>query len=205
MNIIFDVGSVLLDWNMDQVLLNYFNNENTKEKVKQEIFEHPSWIEMDRGIQDENSILESFSCRTGLTMNEIHNLMDHVRMSFYEMPIGLDLLNWVVDEGHDVYCLSNMSKTNFLFLAKKFKFYGVFQNTIISGCVKKVKPEIEIYKYAVNSFGIIPDETLFIDDRVENIEAASKVGIHGIVYRDNDLCVREIKEWITNKELVKCV
>ena len=43
-----------------------------------------------------------------------------------------------------------------------------------------VKPNAEIYHHLIQSFGIEPEETLFIDDRQDNIEQAQKLGFHGI-------------------------
>jgi putative hydrolase of the HAD superfamily len=44
------------------------------------------------------------------------------------------------------------------------------------------KPAPEIYQYCLAKLGIAPAETLFLDDRPENIRAAEALGMHGIVF-----------------------
>jgi len=55
---------------------------------------------------------------------------------------------------------------------------------IISGAEKVIKPNHAIYKLLLERFSLIPEETVFIDDRPENIEAAQVLGIHGIVFNN---------------------
>ena len=44
------------------------------------------------------------------------------------------------------------------------------------------KPDAGIYRYLLETYGLIPEESLFIDDRPENIEAARELGIKGVVF-----------------------
>ncbi|MBQ2392554.1 MAG: HAD-IA family hydrolase, partial [Alistipes sp.] len=49
------------------------------------------------------------------------------------------------------------------------------------------KPEREIYQLLLSRYGLNPSETLFIDDRQENIEAAEREGIVGFHFNRNDI------------------
>ena len=49
-----------------------------------------------------------------------------------------------------------------------------------------VKPEPRIYEILLERYGLTPSETLFIDDREMNIEAAAALGIHGFVFDHRD-------------------
>ena len=49
-----------------------------------------------------------------------------------------------------------------------------------------MKPHADIYLQAEQRFSLIPDETVFIDDRADNIAAAQSRGWHGIVHRGYD-------------------
>jgi|SRR5579872_251166 len=48
--------------------------------------------------------------------------------------------------------------------------------------VRKTKPAREIYEHCVDGLGVDASEVVFLDDRPENIEGASKLGIHGILF-----------------------
>jgi HAD superfamily hydrolase (TIGR01509 family) len=42
-----------------------------------------------------------------------------------------------------------------------------------------IKPDRKVFEYAVSQFGVVPEETIFIDDTPANVNAASAVGLHG--------------------------
>ena len=71
------------------------------------------------------------------------------------------------------------------------QFVDVF---IISAEVKLAKPDAEIYEMALNSLNAKAEESLFVDDLIENIEAAEELGITGIWHRDNDETIARLKE-----------
>ena len=57
-----------------------------------------------------------------------------------------------------------------------------------------MKPGSEIYQTLLDRYNLDPSESLFIDDRPENIEAARKLGMHGFVFKIEKL--PELKEYI---------
>ena len=79
---------------------------------------------------------------------------------------------------------------------KKYPFLNKFDGLIISGKEKLVKPNAEIYKLATSRFNLIPEETVFIDDKKENIEAANKLGFLTIHLTDPKIIIHEINRYI---------
>lgn len=67
-----------------------------------------------------------------------------------------------------------------------------FDVQIFSCDLGLIKPEREIYQRLLDALEVPPQRVLFIDDLPKNIEAARKVGIHGIVYRSFD----ELDNWL---------
>ena len=53
-----------------------------------------------------------------------------------------------------------------------------FKGLITSFEAKMMKPDPEIFRYAAETLGIKPEETLFIDDSQKNLDAAASVGYH---------------------------
>jgi HAD superfamily hydrolase (TIGR01509 family) len=45
-----------------------------------------------------------------------------------------------------------------------------------------VKPHEDMYRYLCREYGLDPADTLFIDDRADNVEAAEAVGIRGYLF-----------------------
>jgi putative hydrolase of the HAD superfamily len=59
-----------------------------------------------------------------------------------------------------------------------------FDHIVNTSDFGSIKPEAEIYTVALSAVGIDPHEAFFTDDRVENVEAATKLGWHGHVFKD---------------------
>lgn len=72
-------------------------------------------------------------------------------------------------------------------------FKELFDSMIISSVVHMVKPDPAIYKYALKDIGATPEETIFIDDSLQNIEAAIALGIAGILYTTPEKLIEDLK------------
>ena len=79
----------------------------------------------------------------------------------------MDILSELKNKKYKCYVLSNWSWETFQGMDKKYPFLNKFDDLIISGKEKLVKPDTQIYKLAINRFNLIPEETLFIDDKRE--------------------------------------
>ena len=60
----------------------------------------------------------------------------------------------------------------------------VWRGPIISGMVKMVKPDADIYQCLFDTYGLKPEECVFLDDRPENIEGGEKLSMRGIVFKN---------------------
>lgn len=92
----------------------------------------------------------------------------------------LFLLSNTIDIHWD-YCVEELFPLVTTELNGRKREYGVehyFERTFLSQNLHLSKPDFRIYQAVIDNTGIIPDETLFIDDLKENCEAAEKLGIH---------------------------
>ena len=84
--------------------------------------------------------------------------------------------------------ISNTSDSHIRFLEANYDFFPLFQKRIYSHEVGMMKPKAEIYRLALEQMNGVKEETLFIDDREENIEGAARLGWQTIHLRpDVDL------------------
>ena len=79
---------------------------------------------------------------------------------------------------------------------KEYPFLKKFDGLIISGAEKLIKPDLRIYKLAINRFNLIPEETVFIDDKKENIEAANSLGFLTIHLTNPEIITQNINKFI---------
>lgn len=77
--------------------------------------------------------------------------------------------------------LSNTDVMRFGFIKKKFPEIMIFDAYVLSYVVGEMKPHPRIYDEALKKAGVEARECVFIDDIAENIKAAQKLGIKGIL------------------------
>ena len=69
---------------------------------------------------------------------------------------------------------------------------SVFDEIIISSEVGLVKPDPAIFNLMLDRLGVKADESVFIDDRIKNIDGAKEMGFHTIFFTDKDQALEEL-------------
>ncbi len=70
---------------------------------------------------------------------------------------------------------------------------------VISSEVGAIKPEPEIFELALKRLGSMPQESIFIDDNPNYVEAAQKLGMQGITYTDFDSFEQQLQNLLTEQ------
>ncbi|MFY9791426.1 MAG: HAD-IA family hydrolase [Candidatus Sulfotelmatobacter sp.] len=91
-----------------------------------------------------------------------------------------------------LYALSNWSAETFPIALKRFEFLHWFQGIVLSGEVRLLKPDPRIFQLFFKTHGIDPAEAVYVDDLRPNVEAATALGMHGIVFTDPAALRREL-------------
>jgi putative hydrolase of the HAD superfamily len=90
--------------------------------------------------------------------------------------------------------LSNIGDAMTDGLLKKFDWINGFYHCTWSYRLRVAKPEEAIYKAAAEGLETSPGNILFLDDKIENIEAARASGMQAIQYSDHDSFEHEMKK-----------
>ncbi len=90
----------------------------------------------------------------------------------------VDLLYTLQGMNYPLFALTNFAADQFADFKASHEFMALFKDVIVSGEEKIVKPDPRIYHILLDRSGIAAEETLFIDDRMENLIAAQKIGFH---------------------------
>ncbi len=192
-NVIFDLGGVVLEWNPDRILEAYYSEPEVRALMKQQMFQHADWLELDRGTMHETTVLQRASERTGRPLAEVQDLFQAVRESLHTKPDTVALLDRLYAREVPLYCLSNISADIFEYLRERHSFWHVFKGIVISGAIQMIKPEPEIFHHLLALYGIEARETAFVDDNAPNIEAARGLGIHAVWFKDARQCEAELE------------
>ncbi len=129
------------------------------------------------------------------------NLPDSEIESFYDQFFGGDVVDFALIDTiralrprYTTALLSNAWDDLRQLLVEKWKINDAFDKIFISAEIGVAKPAPEIYKMVLEKLGIAPDESVFVDDFIENIEAARKLGMHGIHFREKDVAMEELRK-----------
>lgn len=101
------------------------------------------------------------------------------------------LENKLLDSKYKIFMLSNVDSSHINFIDHNFPYVRYIKKRILSYKVKSIKPEKKIFKYAIQKYNIIPEETVFIDDLKANVNAARQLGFNYIHYTSHKRFLKE--------------
>lgn len=199
-NIVFDLGGVVVA----------HNEESFAEKLG-EFFSFvfgpdmkcvPSfWCDYDLGVRTIDETAASVAEYRKCSVEEAKANMLYAISLQEEVEPTVRLIKELKERGYKLYVLSNMSKEYIEFL-RKLPVFGYFDYEVVSCEVHLGKPNPEIYKYLLEHCGLNPSETIFIDDRHDNVEVAAELGITPFHFdrRNPEKACEELKEIIYNNK-----
>ena len=193
---IFDFGGVLVRWKPQDIIDSFYQDADLRVRLREKVFQHPDWLEMDRGALDDAQAVRRFATRMGRPEAEMLELLERVKESLVPMEESLELVNGLVERGIPVYGLSNMSTSTFRHLEDRHAIWDVFRGIVISGHIKLVKPDPRIFEHISKTYGLVPERTAFVDDLEPNVEAASRHGFRGIRFESAAQCRAELDAWL---------
>jgi putative hydrolase of the HAD superfamily len=97
--------------------------------------------------------------------------------------------------------LSNMGDSVHASITKAFPWLNEFDVLVWSYELGYAKPDPRIYLHTLDKLGTRPAETLFVDDKAANVEAAQALGIEGLVYSTMEKLKAELVERGMDREL----
>lgn len=183
-HIIFDVGKVLVEYDPDGMMKKLGFDEETLQNVNQAVFQNELWNESDRGVLSPEELLEAFIANNPAYEKEIRQVIDAVGDTISLMPYAVEWVKGLKERGYHLYILSNYAKYTYEKTSHKMEFLPYMDGVVFSYRCKLIKPEKEIYEYICKTYELKPEESVFLDDRKDNVEAARNMGMHGIVFEN---------------------
>jgi len=194
---LFDLGNVFFDWNPERVLKPIFNDDERMNFFINNISFPLLDTRCDAGITIEIAVNDAIKKFPDFE-NEIKLYYpNHGNMvgGFFQKTV--DIFYKLKELNYPCYILSNWSAETYEGMEEKYPFLKDFEGKIISGRDFLIKPDLAIYELAISRFDLVPQETLFIDDRLDNIEAAQKLNFQTIHLTDPSLIQELIEPYIS--------
>jgi putative hydrolase of the HAD superfamily len=185
-NIVFDMGGVILDFNLKKTVTQEFAPEY-HDVIYEHVFgENSVWKTLDEGIYTFDQVIPGILEKLP---PEIHEKISAMVTDFYDymppFPETYELIKELKEKGYKIYLLSNATPRFFdRFL--DIPAFEYFDGLFISALYKLLKPNREIYEAFCNKFSLDPTECFFIDDLEANIEGAKKYGMQGFQFKAPD-------------------
>jgi putative hydrolase of the HAD superfamily len=192
-NVIFDFGGVLVRWRPQEIIDDFYSDEALRAALKREVFQHPDWLDMDRGALSEENAATRFAARLSRPPEEMRTLLHRVKESLTPIEESFAITEALHRRSVPLYGLSNMPAFTFSYLRARYPHWRVFRGIVISGEVKLMKPERAIFDHISTLYNLDPGETVFIDDSLPNVEAARSLGFQAIHYTDANRCAMALE------------
>ena len=193
MNIVFDLGGVVVTWQPEVIIAKIFADPADRAMVRTQIIGHADWIALDRGTLPRQDAIERAAKRTGLSEGDVAEFLRQVPPALVAIPGTVDLLYGLKAQGHMLFCLSNMHVASIDHLEKSYSFWEVFAGVVISCRVHLCKPEPAIYTYLLETYGLDGADTVFIDDTEVNLSAAKQFGIQTVKFESPVQCETQLQ------------
>jgi len=143
----------------------------------------------DSGDVSAEEYWRQFAKSAGVEVND--SMVEKLRDWDLEMwsSINSKMVEWLAAihfAGFKTALLSNMQSDMASHARKHFDWLHHFDHLVLSCEAHAIKPDLAIYHRCLAALGVPPSETLFIDDREKNIEAAQTVGIVGLSFQSTE-------------------
>jgi putative hydrolase of the HAD superfamily len=173
--IFFDLGMVLVSFDWD-IAIPRFAAENGGDVERVRAFlAHPYHEAFERGDMSPQEFFER-----GCQLMGFRGTFDQFRRSWSEIFTEIESsvqLARQLGAAYPLYVLSNTNPWHVARVEQQFDWLQLFRARYYSCDLGVRKPDPRIYRMALACAQVRPDHTLFIDDRLENLEGAAAVGM----------------------------
>ena len=188
-NIVFDIGNVLVRWAPYESINRIFPNVDPN-VFFQNMFQ--CWIDLNLGKLSMNEAIRIFSKANNVTVQEMSLLIQDIMESQKPISGSIDLLKKLQTLGLNLYSITDNIKELIEYHKQHSEFPHYFKDIVVSADLGILKPNPKIYQYLIDKHNIIPSESVFIDDIIENVNGAISVGMNAFQFIDTNQCDQEL-------------
>lgn len=192
--IVFDYGGVLMDWDPYYLYRKMIGEDRQAvERFLKEV-DFAGWnLENDRGrpVAESTAILSA-------RFPQYRELINAYDLRYLESLGGahepvVAILRTLKASGYPLYGLSNWPADKFALVRERYPFFAWFDDMVISGEVKLIKPDPAIFELLLARIGRPAGECLIIDDSRENIRVAAALGFQTILFEAAEQLKSELR------------
>ncbi|MCR4739542.1 MAG: HAD family phosphatase [Lachnospiraceae bacterium] len=181
-NIVFDISNVLAPFRFKEYLAEKGFDETMIKRIIKASAMTPYWTEYEKGKLTYEEAMDAFISTDPEIADELHKAYDSCSgiMGKYDYTKGW--IDELKEAGYRLYCITNFTPAGYEQCYDCISFIERFDGCVFSFREGIVKPDPEIYRTLLKRYGLKAEECVFIDDTVENVTSAEKLGFKGIVF-----------------------
>ena len=183
-NIVFDLGNVLIDFDPPAYLHKLGFDAAAADALLQTVFTD-AWPKGDAGIYlTVKAMRDDLMKRHPAQKKAIRRVLrpECVRMHTLRHDVAA-WLHMLQTQGYRIFLLSNLAQYSYDYV-RFYPFFRDLSGGVFSYREHVCKPDEQIYRILLERYGLVPEETVFLDDSAANIAAANRCGIRGILFAD---------------------
>jgi 2-haloacid dehalogenase len=190
--VVFDIGGVLLEWDPRHVYREVFDDEAEMERFLAEVCSREWHEDNDRGVRYAESCA-ALAARFPDYATQIH-LWGERTEDMIAGPIDgtVAVLDELLQAGVPCYGLTNMEAETYPLRYERFGFLRALVGIVVSSEEGVIKPDPEIFRRLFDRFGLVPAETVFVDDAERNVAAARSLGMAAVLFRSPEQLREEL-------------
>lgn len=193
-NIIFDLSEVIISGYYGTEKIIASNTDVSEEEFEKRRLEvNDFFLDVMRGNHTEEEYWQGLLAGTNWNIS-IDELKKFVRLNLNRrVPGTLDLINRI-GKNYNLILLSDHVKEWMEYIIQNNDGLSRFNKRFFSYEYGKVKSDSDVFEYLIHQTQIIPEETVFIDDSLVNVQNAQKSGIDAILFTDADSLEEELRK-----------
>ncbi len=195
-NVVLDISNVLVDYDPVEFLVGKGIDVSTIKRVVKASVLSPYWEAFERSDLTEEEAMKAFVSLDPEIEDALYKAYADISGMLSMKSYAVDWVKELKSEGYNVYYLSNYSKKAYDECQKSLEFIKYTDGGLLSFSERLTKPDPKFYQRLIDRYGIIPGESLFIDDSEENVEAANSLGFKGHLFKSYE----EAKEFIKKEK-----
>ena len=198
MDIILDMGNVLLEWNKDKILQGVSDAKEEYLILDKAIFQSGLWERLDLGTMTREELVLKVVSMIGKTYQQkveevIWNWPNYIEIFTEVFPI----LSEAKKKRHRIFVLSNTSKVFYDLLEEQLSpLKELLDGFVLSCYIKAIKPDLAMFKEILDKYQLDPTNCVFLDDIEDNTIAAQKLGIKSYQVKKRSDVVDILKSYI---------
>lgn len=188
LGVVWDLGNVLIDWQPLHAIAAAVGEEEARRFLAADDFDFLAWNHVMDAGQQEWADAEAEVARTHphWAAHAAAYRAHFARSLVGEVPGARALVEALRAAGVPQWGLTNWSAELYPHAPRLFDVLALLEDVVVSGRERVAKPDPEVFTRTVARTGLPAAALVFVDDRADNVAAAQRCGLHGLVFTDAD-------------------